>query len=148
MSPIAISISQLLLLWRHSHYDVSRLRRSQPPFSLWCRSHFDVIRYWAGHAHHRHICISQLLLLFRRTEVKTKSMTWATSVWERHMIQKFLQKYGNLTKKNSYRRKCTLRRSYPVRLDWQYTQTKDLFIHAISDSRTKTLCIGLRSCVR
>jgi len=28
-----ISISQLLSLWRHSHYDVSRLRRSQPPFS-------------------------------------------------------------------------------------------------------------------
>ena len=32
-----ISISQLLLLWRHSHYDVSRLRCSQP------RSHYDVI---------------------------------------------------------------------------------------------------------
>jgi len=32
-----ISISQLLSLWRHSHYDVSRLRRSSP------RSHYDVI---------------------------------------------------------------------------------------------------------
>ena len=53
MSPVAIrhiSISQLLSLWRHSHYDVSRLRRSQPPFSLWRRSHCDDIRYWAGHA--------------------------------------------------------------------------------------------------
>jgi len=29
-----ISISQLLSLRRHSHYGVSRLRRSQPPFSL------------------------------------------------------------------------------------------------------------------
>jgi len=29
-----ISISQLLSLRRHSHYDVSRLRRSQPPFLL------------------------------------------------------------------------------------------------------------------
>ena len=64
-----ISISQLLSLWRHSHYDVirvsraygtgsprsyydvvrhsyydivSRLRRSQPPFSLWRHSHYDV----------------------------------------------------------------------------------------------------------
>jgi len=48
-----ISISQLLSLWRHSHYDVSRLRcsrRSKPPFSLWRHSHCDVIRYWAGHA--------------------------------------------------------------------------------------------------
>ena len=33
-----ISIIQLLSLWRHSHYDVSRLRRSQPPFSLWRHS--------------------------------------------------------------------------------------------------------------
>ena len=44
------SISQLLSLWRHSHYDIWRLRRSQPPFSLWHHSHCDVIRYWAGHA--------------------------------------------------------------------------------------------------
>jgi len=29
-----ISTSQLLSFWRHSHYDVSRLQRSQPPFSL------------------------------------------------------------------------------------------------------------------
>ena len=29
---------------------VSRLRRSQPPFSLWRHSHYDVIRCWAGHA--------------------------------------------------------------------------------------------------
>jgi len=62
-----ISIRQLLSLWRRSHYghygtrgprshhDVilimtyrSRLRRSQPPFSLWRHSHCDVIRYWAG----------------------------------------------------------------------------------------------------
>jgi len=35
-------------LWRHSR--VSRLRRSQPPFSLWHHAHYDVIRYWAGHA--------------------------------------------------------------------------------------------------
>jgi len=47
-----ISISQLLSLWRHSHYGVSCLRRSQPTFSLWRNSHCDVIRYWAGHAHH------------------------------------------------------------------------------------------------
>jgi len=49
-----ISISQLLSLWRHSHYDICRLRRSrrsQPPFSLWRHSHCDVIRYWTGHAH-------------------------------------------------------------------------------------------------
>jgi len=39
-----ISISQLLSLGRHSHYHISRLRRSQP------RSHYDVICYWAGHA--------------------------------------------------------------------------------------------------
>jgi len=45
-----VCISQLLSLWRHSYYDVSRLRRSQPPFSLWRHSHCDVIRYWAGHA--------------------------------------------------------------------------------------------------
>jgi len=32
-------------LWR-----LSRLRRSQPTFSLWLHSHCDVIRYWAGHA--------------------------------------------------------------------------------------------------
>jgi len=37
-----ISISQILSLWRHSHYDVSRLRRSQFPFSLWRHSHCDV----------------------------------------------------------------------------------------------------------
>jgi len=36
MSPIANS--RLLSLWRHSHYNVSRLRRSQPPFSLWRHS--------------------------------------------------------------------------------------------------------------
>jgi len=47
-----ISTSHLLSLWPHSHYDVSRLRRSQPPFSLWRHSHCDVIHYWAGHAHH------------------------------------------------------------------------------------------------
>jgi len=35
----------------HSHYDVSRLRLSQPQFSLWRHFHCDVIRYWAGHAH-------------------------------------------------------------------------------------------------
>jgi len=35
-------------LWRHSC--VSRLRRSQPPFSLCHHSHYHVIRYWAGHA--------------------------------------------------------------------------------------------------
>jgi len=46
-----IFISQLLSLWRHSHYDILRLWRSQPPFSLWRHSHYDVIRYWAGHAH-------------------------------------------------------------------------------------------------
>jgi len=46
-----ISTSQLLSLWRHSHYAVSRLRRSQSPFSLWRYSYCDVIRYWAGHAH-------------------------------------------------------------------------------------------------
>jgi len=49
-----VSISQLLSLWRQSHYDVishdSRLRPSQPPFSLWRHSHHDIIRYWAGHA--------------------------------------------------------------------------------------------------
>jgi len=45
-----ISISQLLLLWCHSYYDVSRLRRSQPR-SQWRHSHCDVIHYWAGHAH-------------------------------------------------------------------------------------------------
>jgi len=33
-----ISISQLLSLWRHSHYDVLHLQRSQPPFSLWHHS--------------------------------------------------------------------------------------------------------------
>jgi len=46
-----ISISQLLSLWRHSHYDVLSLQRSQPLFSLWRHSDCDVIRYWAGHAH-------------------------------------------------------------------------------------------------
>jgi len=58
-----ISVSQQLSLWRQSHYDVSRVRRSrrsQPPFSLWRHSHCDVIRYWAGHAHH-----------FRRMNVRT-----------------------------------------------------------------------------
>jgi len=45
-----VSVSQLLSLWRHSHYDVS-LRRLQPPFSLWRHSHCDIIGYWAGHAH-------------------------------------------------------------------------------------------------
>jgi len=30
-----VSISQLLSLWRHSHYDFSCLWNSQPPFSLW-----------------------------------------------------------------------------------------------------------------
>ena len=47
-----ISISQLLSLRRHSHYDVIRLGRAQPPFSFWRQSHCDVIRYWTGHAHH------------------------------------------------------------------------------------------------
>ena len=62
-----ISISQLLSLWRHSHYDVSRLRRSrrsQPPFSLWRHSHSDVIRYWSGHAHR-----------YGRTYVRTDTIT-------------------------------------------------------------------------
>jgi len=39
-----VSISQLLSLWRHSHYDFSRLRRSrrlQPAFSLWRHSDYD-----------------------------------------------------------------------------------------------------------
>jgi len=48
-----ISISQLFSLWRHTHYDVSRLRRRrrlQRPFSLWRHSR-DVICYWAGHSH-------------------------------------------------------------------------------------------------
>jgi len=45
-----ISISHLLSLWRHSHYDVSRLWRSQPTFS-WRHCHCDVISYWADHAH-------------------------------------------------------------------------------------------------
>ena len=44
----AIIIMTSFSLWRHSR--VSRLRRSQPPFSLWRNSHYDVIRYWAGHA--------------------------------------------------------------------------------------------------
>ena len=35
-----ISISQLLSLWRHSHYDIWH---SQPPFPLWRHSHCDVI---------------------------------------------------------------------------------------------------------
>jgi len=41
-------IIDVISLWRHSR--VSRLRRSQPPFYLWCHSHYDVICYWAGHA--------------------------------------------------------------------------------------------------
>ena len=45
-----MSVRELLSLWRHSHYDVSCLRRSQPPFSLWHHSHCDVIRYSAGNA--------------------------------------------------------------------------------------------------
>jgi len=44
----AIIIMTSFSLWRYSR--ISRLRRSQPPFSLWRHSDYDAIRYWAGHA--------------------------------------------------------------------------------------------------
>jgi len=46
--PAIVTVTSISL-WCHSR--VSRLRRSQPPFSLWRHSHCDVIRYWAGHAY-------------------------------------------------------------------------------------------------
>ena len=44
----AVIIMTSFSLWRHLR--VSRLWRSQPPFSLWCHYHYEVILYWTGHA--------------------------------------------------------------------------------------------------
>jgi len=38
LAPIA-ALASSFPLWRHCHYNILRLRRSQPPFSLWRHSH-------------------------------------------------------------------------------------------------------------
>ena len=77
-----ISISQLLSLWRHCHYDVSRLRRSrrsQPLFSLWRHSRCDVIRYWAGHASLTAfpIIASESWSRFQRHTIQQFALSWS-----------------------------------------------------------------------
>ena len=62
----------LLSLWHHSHYDVSRLRCSQPPLSLWRHSHCDVIRYWAGHAHRYRRTDTLPRLIYKDTTITTR----------------------------------------------------------------------------
>ena len=72
MSPIAISPSASYCHCdvTHSHYDVSRLWRSRPPFSVWRHSHCDVIRYWAG-----------LAQRYGRTNVRTPCRIRYIKMW-------------------------------------------------------------------
>jgi len=117
-----ISISQLLSLWRHSHYDFSCPRCLQPPFSLWRRSHCDVICYWAGHAHRYGLTDTLPRLIYEDGNVV--EMT-PFGIWE--VISITAQNSKGQNKPSEYRRTETaelVTKSHQMLLLLQHFQTK------------------------